>query len=69
VEAPSIIVVAERRRDGCELPESIEDRLGDLRCGVAAWLAMIELALRCPEGTLTVPVASICRGGGLVPKI
>ncbi len=66
---PSIAVVAERRRDCWEFPESIEDRLGDLRCGVAAWMAMIELPLRSPESTLTVPPVSVCRGGGLVPKI
>lgn len=32
--APGSRVVADRRRDFCELPESIDDMLGDLICGV-----------------------------------
>lgn len=62
-------VVAERRLEACELPESIDDKLGDLRWPIATppVESTLSFLLIGVEGCSAI--GSVGRCDGLVPKI
>ena len=62
-------VVADRLLDFCELPESIEDRLGDLRCPGVTPASMLSFRLIGVDGFSTVDSNARGACNGLVPKI